>query len=311
MFPRYCIIIAGPTGVGKTALAATLARRWDTEVLSADSRQCYAEMNIGVARPTQEEMLGVPHHFIASHSIMDPVNAADFERHAMEVADRIFARNRVMVVAGGTGLYLKAFLEGMDEMPEVPDEIREKVRTLHANEGLEGLLAAFPADDPFLGGNELSNPHRVMRALEVQLSTGRSIRDMQTGSRAKRDFKTIYIGLDMPREELYARIDARVEGMMQRGLLEEVKGLMDKKENVCLQTVGYKELFEFLEGKHDLARAVELIKQHTRNYAKRQLTWFRSVEGIEWYGPDSLEAISERISRVTGLTPGSSLVDQR
>ena len=310
MSSRYCIVIAGPTAAGKTAMATLLARRWNTEVLSADSRQCYREMNIGVARPTSEEMQGVPHHFIASHSILYPVNAADYERYALSVSEDVFSRSPVLVVVGGTGLYLRAFLEGIDEMPGVPDAVREKVRDLYGQEGLEGLLAAFPAEDPFLGGNELSNPQRVMRALEVQWATGRSIRHMQRGVQAERGFKTLYIGLDMAREALYERINARVDLMMQRGLLEEVKGLAGSKENVCLQTVGYKELFEHLEGEHDLAHAVELIKQHTRNYAKRQLTWFRSVEGIEWYGPDAAEAIIARVARFTGSQPGSALVDE-
>ena len=303
MDPRYCIVIAGPTGVGKTSMAAALARRWGTEVLSADSRQCYAEMNIGVARPTADEMQGIPHHFIASHVISTPVNAAGFEQYALSVADEVFKKNPVLVVTGGTGLYIKALLEGIDTMPPIPDAIRERVRDLHAREGISGLLAAFPKDDPFLSGNETSNPHRVMRALEVRLSTGRSIRELQTGAHAQRGFKTLYIALDLPREELYARIDARVNDMMHRGLLEEVKRLVDLKDNVSLQTVGYKEIFEHLEGKHDLRRAVELIQQHTRNYAKRQLTWFRAVEGVEWFSPGDVEAVVARVADFTGISP--------
>jgi len=303
MDPRYCIVIAGPTGVGKTALAAALARRWNTQVLSADSRQCYAEMNIGVARPTAEEMQGVPHHFIASHSILTPVNAADFEQYALSVADKVFQRNPLLIVTGGTGLYIKAFLHGIDEMPVIPGLIRDRVRALFAREGLAGLKTAFPTGDRFLEEGEISNPHRVMRALEVQWATGRSIRELQTGARVERGFKTLYLSLDLPRPELYDRIEARVDSMMRRGLLDEVKSLVDRKDNVCLQTVGYKELFEHLEGKHDLSRAVDLIKQHTRNYAKRQLTWLRSVEDVEWFGPGELEAITERVMQFTGLAP--------
>jgi tRNA dimethylallyltransferase len=301
MDPRYCIVIAGPTGVGKTALAAALARRWNTQVLSADSRQCYAEMNIGVARPTAAEMQGVPHHFIASHSILSPVNAADFERYALSVAEEVFRSHPILIVTGGTGLYIKAFLQGIDEMPFIPGPIRDRVRELYASEGLAGLKAAFPESDRFLETGEISNPHRVMRALEVQWATGRSIRDLQTGVRVEREFKTLYLSLDLPRPELYKRIDKRVDSMMRLGLLDEVKSLVDRKDNVCLQTVGYKELFEHLEGKHDLTRAVDLIKQHTRNYAKRQLTWFRSVEHVEWFGPGDLDAIADRVAQFTGM----------
>jgi tRNA dimethylallyltransferase len=300
---RYCIVIVGPTGVGKTAMAVTLARRWGTEVLSADSRQCYREMDIGVARPTPAEIQGVPHHFIASHSIRHQVHAAEFERFALQVAEQVFQHHPILVVAGGTGLYLKAFLEGIDVMPEIPDDIRSRVRYVYACDGLEGLLAAFPSDDPFLSGGELANPHRVMRALEVRLATGQSIRHLQKGEKATRPFKTLYIGLDLPREELYARINARVLQMMQQGLLDEVKRLLPEKENVCLQTVGYRELFDYLEGKYDLNRAVALIQQHTRHYAKRQLTWFRSLEEISWHRPEDLEGVVEKVRLFTGMEP--------
>jgi len=288
---KFCIIIAGPTGVGKTALAVELARYWGAEVLSADSRQCYRELEIGVARPSPEEQKGIPHHFIASHSIINPVNAADFEAYALVKAAETFRARNVLIVAGGSGLYLQAFLEGMDEIPVVPDYLRSQVRELFLAEGLPGLLAGLPSDDPFLTGGELSNPHRVMRALEVYLATGRSIRSYQNGPKVKRDFIPILIGLDLPREALYDRINNRVEKMMERGLLEEAIPLMPYRASPPLQTVGYRELFEFKDGLVPLAKAVEKIKQHSRQYAKRQLTWFRSRDGMQWFDPDRIEDV--------------------
>jgi tRNA dimethylallyltransferase len=292
---KYCIVIAGPTGVGKTAMAIELARQLGTDVLSADSRQCYREMNIGVARPSLTEQAGVRHHFIASHSIASPVNAADFEQSGLRTATEIFEDHDTLVVAGGTGLYLKAFLEGMDPMPVIPDQVKTQVRKLQMEEGITGLLLAFPPDDAFLEGHELGNPHRVMRALEVRLATGRSIRDFQHGGRTEREFIPILIGLDLPRKELYARIDRRVDAMMDAGLLEEVRTLLPLRASTALQTVGYRELFEYLDGALSLERAVERIKQHTRQYAKRQLTWFRRMEDMHWFLPDDAGSVLQYV----------------
>jgi tRNA dimethylallyltransferase len=286
MEKKFCLVIAGPTAVGKTALAVDCARHFNTHVLSADSRQCYREMDIGVARPSMAEQKGIPHHFIADHSIATPVTAADFEREGLGLSRNVFRASDLLVVAGGTGLYLRAFLEGMDEIPEVPDTVRSQVRGLFERSGLPGLLAGFPTDDAFLQGHELGNPNRVMRALEVRLATGHSIRHYQRGRSVERGFKPILVGLDLPREELYARIDHRVDLMMERGQLEEARGLLSHRENTALQTVGYRELFEYFDGQYTLEKAVGRIKQHTRQYAKRQLTWFRRMEGMRWFRPD-------------------------
>ncbi len=288
MAEKECIIIVGPTAVGKTAEAIKIATALKTEIISADSRQCYKEMKIGVARPSDAELSAVRHHFIANHSIHENITAASFEKEALACLDIIFQDHDQAVVCGGTGLYIKALAEGLDDIPEVPIAVRNEVIAIHQTKGLEGLRDALLSLDPgFAINGEIHNPNRMMRALEVILHTGFPIAHFQKGiaqkhlgeadsSRPvdKRNFSIRYQFIQMPREDLYARINHRVDMMMAEGLEDEARTLFEYRHLSALQTVGYKELFDFFEGKYSREMAVEKIKQHTRNYAKRQITWF-------------------------------------
>lgn len=300
MSSRTVIIIAGPTAVGKTAAAIQLAQRFNTAIISADSRQCYREMNIGVARPTPEELSAVQHYFIASHSVQQEVNAGFFEQYALAKSEALFAHQPVVVMTGGTGLYIKAFCEGMDEMPSIPPLIREEIIQAYKENGLLWLQEQVKQKDPvFWQTAEQQNPQRLMRALEFIEATGKSISLFRAGKKAERPFRIIKIGLEMPRALLNQRIDERVNIMVQSGLLEEVKSLFSFRHLNALQTVGYQEIFEYMEGKTDLNRAVELIKQHTRQYAKRQMTWFKKDSSIHWV--NAAENIEEQIKTVLQL----------
>lgn len=285
---KKLIIIAGPTAVGKTAVAIYIARLFDTEIISADSRQCYKEMDIGVARPSEEELAAVPHHFIASHSILDKVNPAVFEDYAIEKAKDIFNKKNILVMVGGTGLYIKAFCEGLDEIPEVPDEIRVGLMEDYKLHGLQWLQQQTKEYDPaFYAAGEIQNPQRLLRALEVVKATGKSILEFRKGKKKKRDFETVKIALELPKEELHNNINTRVDKMMSKGLLDEVQSLQAYHNLNALQTVGYKELFGYLNNQTNREQAVEDIKKNTRQYAKRQLTWFRKDKDYTWLSPHS------------------------
>jgi tRNA dimethylallyltransferase len=278
------IVVTGPTASGKTSLALTLAKKYDTSIVSVDSRQCYRELNIGVAKPTIEELDMVHHFFINSHSIHETVDAVVFEKYALEAIAKIFLKNNVAIVCGGTGLYLNVFCEGIDDIPKTPPELRAEIIASYKNSGIEYLQSALLKNDPdFLNSSsEINNPSRLMRALEVKLFTGKSILSFREGVKKQRNFDIIKLGIDLPREILYHRINTRVGQMMKEGLLEEVKMLHANKHLPALQTVGYTELFDFIEGKADINFAIEKIKQHTRNYAKRQITWFKKDIAIQW-----------------------------
>lgn len=286
------ILVAGPTAVGKTAMAIRLAQYFNTSIISADSRQCYLEMNIGVARPSVEELATVPHFFIASHSIHQKVDAALFEQYALQAADKLFKEKEVVILCGGTGMYIKAFLEGLDAIPEVNEAIQNAVRSAYKEQGLEWLQATVAIEDPdYFATGETANPQRMMRALEVVRGTGNSIRFYQNKKREKRPFQVIKTGLQLPREVLNNRINQRVDIMMQEGLLQEAEALLPYQQLNALQTVGYQELFEYFDNKLSLAQTVEQIKIHTRQYAKRQMTWFKRDEGIQWFAPDDWEGL--------------------
>ena len=284
---KTCIVICGPTAVGKTSIALAIAKHFSTEIISADSRQCFKELNIGVAKPAATELKEVHHYFINSHSIQDTVSAADFEIYALNAIENIFSKNDVAVMVGGTGLYIKVFCEGMDEIPAVDSEIRNKIIDKYNSNGIEWLKQEIKNRDKeyFLKG-EIENPQRMMRALEVKLSAGRSIISFQSKKKKQRDFDIIMIGLELPREKLYDQINGRVDVMMETGLLSEARNFIAYKNLNALQTVGYRELFDHFENKYSLERAVELIKQNTRHYAKRQLTWFKKDLSVQWYAPD-------------------------
>ena len=289
---KTAIIICGPTAVGKTAVAIQIAKHLGTEIISADSRQCFKELNIGVARPTEKELQTVPHHFMASHSVNEEVTAVGFEQYALEKIEFLFKKNNVVVLVGGTGLYIKAFEDGLDLIPEINVNIRREIVTNYENLGINWLQQELREKDPvFFKGGEIQNPQRMMRALEVINATGQSILSFRNGKKANRNFRIIKIGLELPKEILHLRIQERVDKMMEQGLLDEVKNMIPYRKRNALQTVGYAELFDYLEGKTELKLAVELIKTHTRQYAKRQMTWFKKDKNIQWFGPDELNAM--------------------
>lgn len=296
---KTVILIAGPTAVGKTALAINLATHFNTAIISADSRQCYKEISIGVAKPSVEELQAVKHYFINSHSITDDLTAASYEQFALAAADELFATNDVAVMVGGTGLYIKAFCEGMDQIPAVPDELRLQLQQQYQQYGIEWLQQQLQQHDPlYAAQGEMQNPQRMLRALEVVLASGESIIKFRTGEKKQRSFDVITIGLELPREELYSRINLRVDLMMKEGLLEEAKTVYPQRQLNALQTVGYRELFDYFDGMLTLPQAVEKIKQNSRHYAKRQLTWFKRDTSIKWFHPSDTAAILEYIRAI-------------
>ena len=287
MNKKTCIVIAGPTAVGKTSTAIELANHFSTDIISADSRQCYKELNIGVAKPTLQELEMAYHYFINSHSIHQNINAADFENIALDALSRVFSKSDIAIMVGGTGLYIKAFCEGLDQIPEVSTDIRNNIINQFEENGIGWLIEMLQEKDPlFCRVGEMQNPQRMMRALEVIQSTGNSIVHYQTHQKRKRDFNIIKIGLELPREKLYERINTRVDDMIEKGLEHEAKQLYPFKSLNALQTVGYRELFDYFEGNSSLARAIELIKQNSRHYAKRQMTWFKKDPAFQWFQPD-------------------------
>ncbi len=279
-------VIAGPTASGKTAAAIRLASTLGAEIISADSRQCYRELRIGVARPGEEELAAVPHHFIATHSVTDNLTAADFEAYALDRCTALFEQSDHVVMVGGTGLYIKAFCEGLDAIPAVPETIRTEIQQRYAEEGMGWLQEAIRNEDPdFHSAGEIQNPHRLMRALEVKRATGASILTFRSGTKKQRPFAIRKMALDIPKDLLHQRIHLRVDRMMEEGLLDEAKSLLPYRDLPALQTVGYREIFAHLDGACSLAQAVEDIKTNTRRYAKRQLTWFRKDPEFSWVSP--------------------------
>lgn len=296
--PQHTVIlIVGPTAVGKTAVTIKLAQQYHTEIISADSRQCYREMCIGVARPSVDELASVKHHFIASHSIHENVNAGVFEAYALGKASELFNDYSVLLMTGGTGLYVKAFCEGIDEMPQIDLAIREAINIDYEKKGLEWLQEEVKQKDPnFWGIAEQQNPQRLMRALAFLYGTGQSITTFRVGKEVERPFRILKIGLEMPRADLNQRINLRVDAMMQAGLLDEVQSLFPHKHLNALQTVGYQEIFDYLDGQISFDKAVELIKQHTRQYAKRQMTWFKKDSSIHWV--NAAENIDDQLNAI-------------
>ncbi len=286
LFPqtKTVIVIVGPTAVGKTALAIQLARHFNTEIISADSRQCFKELTVGTAKPSIEELNLVLHYFINSHSIIDDVNAGIYEQYALQAVNAIFENNDIAVMVGGTGLYIKAFCEGIDSMPTIPAEIRGHIINQYQQNGLGWLQDELAAKDPsFFKNTEQQNPQRLMRALEVIEATGNSIDFYRSNTAVERPFNIIKIGLELSREQLIHNINQRVDNMMLEGLLSEVESLKNQQQLKALQTVGYKELFDYLHGNCILPQAINQIKINTRQYAKRQMTWFKKDASINWF----------------------------
>ena len=280
----------GPTAVGKTSFAIALAKALNTEIISADARQCYKEMNIGVARPSAEELKSVPHHFIASHSINENINASYFENWALEKVQNLFITKDTVVIVGGTGLYSKAFCEGLDIIPAIEPSIRENIIAQYEKLGMRWLQKEVSVKDPqYWEKGEQKNPQRLMRALEVILGTGASILSFQNKKPIERPFKMVKIGLELDRDELYQRINDRVLNMIELGLENEVKSLEAYAHLNALQTVGYSEWKDYFEQKISKEKVIENIQQNTRHYAKRQMTWFKRDPAITWFNASTVE----------------------
>lgn len=292
MIKKTLIVIAGPTASGKTAFAIQLAKALDTVIISADSRQFYKEMSIGTAAPSPEELLQVKHYFIHNISIKDKYDVADYEREVLQLLDVLFKTHDNVILTGGSGLYIDAVCNGIDEMPDVQPEIRQKVEKLLKEGGINALSEEVQRLDPkYFAVVDKKNPRRLQRALEICYQTGKTFSSFRQNNIAQRDFNIVKYALLWDRQELIERIDRRVDLMMENGLLEEAKSLYPKRELNALNTVGYKELFSYFDGQCTLAEAVEQIKIHTRQYAKRQMTWLRRDDSYHWIMPEEIESI--------------------
>lgn len=296
---KTLIVIVGPTAVGKTALAIQVAQHLNTEIVSADSRQFFKEMEIGTAKPSPEELLAAPHHFISSHHIQDLFSTGDFEVQAMELLEMLFKVKDQVVMVGGSGLYINAVINGLDDLPQTDLSIRAMLNERFQLSGLEGIKAELAALDPeYYAQVDQSNTQRLIRGLEFVLSTGKKLSSFQSNSKKVRPFNIIKIGLNIERQALYGQINHRVDQMMEMGLLKEVEALVPFKHLNALKTVGYTELFDYLDGQYSLQEALDRIKQNTRRFAKRQLTWFRKDEEIMWFEPHQTTEILNYIDGI-------------
>lgn len=284
---NYLINIVGPTAIGKTSLSIKIAWYFKTEIISADSRQFFKEMRIGTAVPEPEELNAAPHHFIQHISVEENYSVGDFEKDAIHTLESIFKTENTAVMVGGSGLYIKAVTEGLDDFPAVLPEIRENLNIHLQKDGIDWLQQnLFILDPEYYKTADVQNPHRLIRALEICIATGKPFSSFLNQDKAERNFKTINIGLTAERELIYDRINQRVDLMIENGLVEEARKLYPKRDLNALNTVGYKELFQYFSGETDLETAVSEIKKNTRRFAKRQLTWFRKDESIKWFNYD-------------------------
>ncbi|HJV78066.1 MAG TPA: tRNA (adenosine(37)-N6)-dimethylallyltransferase MiaA [Paludibacter sp.] len=290
------LVILGPTGVGKTNISLRLAEHFGCPIVSSDSRQFYRELKIGTAAPTEEQISRVKHYFIGSHSIHDEYNAGQYEQDAIQLLDELFQKHKVVMLVGGSMMYIDAVCNGMDEIPTVDAETRAFWQKQYADFGLEFIQAELLRLDPVHYRQvDLLNPKRIIHALEICSMTGKPYSDLRTGQRKLRNFNILKIGLNRPRPELYERINARVDEMMTEGLLQEAEQFYQFRKLNTLNTVGYKELYEYMDGNWTLDFAINMIKQDSRRYAKRQLTWFNRDKEILWFHPDELESKIELV----------------
>ena len=286
---KKLIVLVGPTAVGKTAAAITLAEHWNTEIISADSRQIYREMEIGTAKPSAEELSRIRHHFVNFKSIEENYNAGQFGRDATELINQLFEERNVLILCGGSGLYIKALLEGFDEMPEIHEDLRKEIIEKYTQKGLAWLQGEVEKIDPdYFALVDVRNPQRLMRALELNLSSGQPMHILRKKKKIELPFQVTKIGLELPREELYQRIDLRMDQMIERGLFEEATRFYPQRHLNALQTVGYQEIFGHLEKKYDREEAIRLLKRNSRHYAKRQMTWFKKDQEIRWMRPEEV-----------------------
>jgi tRNA dimethylallyltransferase len=293
---NFLIVLLGPTGVGKTDVSIDIAKHFRCEIISADSRQFFREMKIGTAVPDETQLQTIKHHFVRFISIEDYYSSSLFERDVLKLLPQLFSENRFALMSGGSGMYIDALCEGIDDIPDVDPGIREKLLARFDKDGIEGLRIALKTLDPEHYLNvDLSNPKRIIRALEICESTGIPYSSFLKKQKRERDFGIIKIGLERPRSELYDRINRRVDEMINNGLEEEAKNLYDKRHLNALKSVGYRELFDVFDGKITMEKAVELIKRNSRRYAKRQMTWWNKDEDIRWFKPEEIKDIIEYI----------------
>lgn len=289
---KKLIVVAGPTAVGKTDISVRLAKHFGTEIISADARQIFRELEIGTAKPSAEQLAEVPHHFISSRSIHDEYNAASFGEEALSTVRKLFESHDRVVVCGGSGLYIRALLEGFDDVPEIPEGVREKITEEYTSKGLAWLQDQVKTNDPeYYEIVDEKNPHRLIRALEIWRATGMQMSHWRKQSKRENDFGVVKIGLTLPSEELYKRIDARMDKMLADGLFEEAGRLYQYRDLQALQTVGYREIFAYMDKSYDRDEAIRLLKRNTRHYAKRQMTWFRKDTEFAWVRPDQWDEI--------------------
>jgi len=298
---KTLVIIFGPTGVGKTDLSIEIAKHFNSEILSCDSRQIYKELNIGVAKPDDSQLKEIKHHFISSVSIKEHYSIYQFEEDSIKVLDEYFKHKDIAIMCGGSGLYIDAVCHGVDEMPDHDEEIRNKVTEFYNINGIEALRFELKRIDPiYYSQVDLKNPNRIMRAIEMFYLTGKPFSDFRNNVKAERNFKIIKIGINLDREILYNRINSRVDKMMQNGLFLEVQDLHKEKNLVALKTIGYRELFQVIDNEISLDEATELIKRNTWHYARRQLTWYRRYKDAMWFSPeqitDTIKYIKEEIN---------------
>jgi tRNA dimethylallyltransferase len=292
------VVITGPTAVGKTALCVKIAQHFKTEIISADSRQFYKELAIGTAKPTTDEMQNIKHHFIDSHSISENYNVNKFEKDALVILEKLFEKHQIVILTGGSGLYIDILCNGFDEeVPGSSPEIRKEINELHQKYGIEILQEKLKQLDPtFYAEVDLNNFNRLERAIEVCLLTGQKYSDIRKGNKQTRPFNILKIGLNRDRQELFDRINLRVDLMLDEGLEEEVKSVVNFKDNNALKTVGYAEMFDYLEGELSLTEATEKIKVNSRRYAKRQIGWFNKDKNYKWFHPSQIKEIKTYIS---------------
>jgi len=287
MAKKTLVVIGGPTAVGKTAIAITVANQFDAEIISADSRQFYREMNVGTAKPSPAELQSAKHHFINTLSIHDYYNAYRFEQEVLQFLEKYFLTRDLALMVGGSGLYIDAVCNGLDDLPTIQPEIRQKLLQKYEKKGVEGIRFELKQIDPeYYLQVDLKNPKRILHALEIYYQTGKKFSQLRQEQKRIRPFNIIKIVLNQEREILYDRINKRVDIMIENGLIEEAKSLFPYKDLPPLQTVGYRELFGFFEGKYNLVEAVRLIKRNTRHYARRQISWFKRDEENNWLPPD-------------------------
>ena len=290
------LIVSGPTAVGKTKLCINLAKKFNTSIVSADSRQFYREMNVGTAKPSAKDLQEVAHYFINTLSVHDDYDVRKFEKDALQLMDQLFSHQNPLILTGGSGLYIDAVTDGLDDIPQVDKDIRKNLIDIYESDGISALRDILKAMDPLYHSQvDLQNPQRLIRALEVCIGTGTPFSRFRIKKKANRPFEVIKIALERERQELYSRIDLRMDQMIASGLFEEASYLLPYRNLNALQTVGYKEIFDYLEGSYDREEAIRLLKRNSRRYAKRQMTWLKKDASYVWFHPSELDAITQYI----------------